>query len=259
VIDTHCHLTFEGLHDQAEAVIDRAIAAGVGRMISVGTTPDDALRAIALAERHAGVFAAVGLHPGYVRDCPDLDAVRNHLLAMAAHPRVVALGEMGLDRHWPEPTIDVQRPAFALQLSLLHACPQLPAVIHNREATSDTLAMIRDSGVPGERFVFHCFTGSRGELEAILAAGAMVSFTGAVTFKNNRALAEASDLVPLNRLMVETDAPFLTPEPHRKVRPNEPRFVTAVARFIAERRGMRYEDFDAAMDANAARFFRLPT
>ncbi len=258
MIDTHCHLTFEGLREQADDVIARAVGDGVGHMITVGTTPDDALAAIKLAEQHTCVVACVGLHPGHVRDCPDLVAVRHHLLAMAAHPRVVALGEMGLDRHWPEPTIDEQRPAFELQLSVLHECPKLPAVIHNREATDDTLAMIRASGVPGDRFVFHCFTGSRNELEAILDTGAMVSFTGAVTFKNSRALAEASDLVPLDRLMVETDAPFLTPEPYRKIRPNEPRYVIATADFLAARRGMSRQAFAAATDANARRFFRWP-
>lgn len=258
MIDTHCHLTFEGLRDLADEVIARAVADGVNHMISVGTTPDDALSAMALAQRHTCVFAAVGLHPGNVRQCPDLVAVRERLLSMVANPRVVALGEMGFDRHYPEPTIDEQRPAFELQLSLLQELPRLPGIIHNREATDDTLAAIRNSGVPGNRFVFHCFTGPRQDLVDILDLGAMVSFTGAVTFKNSRALAEASDLVPLDRLMVETDSPFLTPEPHRKVRPNEPRFVIAVARFLADRRGMPYDDFAAATDANAKQFFRWP-
>lgn len=257
MIDTHCHLTFEGLHAQADDVVARAAAAGVDRMISVATTPDDAEAVLQLTQRHAGVCAAVGLHPGYVRECPDLEAVRMRLATAAAHPRVVALGEMGLDRHWPEPSVDEQRPAFALQLSLMRDLPHLPAVIHNREATADTLAMIRASGIPGRRFVFHCFTGPREDLLAILDAGAMVSFTGAVTFRNSRPLAEASDLVPLDRLMVETDSPFLTPEPHRKVRPNEPRFVVDVARFLAARRQMPLADFAAAVDANAQRFFNL--
>src|SRR5699024_8927949 len=116
--------------------------------------------------------------------------------------------------------------------------------------TEDTLAMLRDSGLPAERFVFHWFTGEAAELDAILEFGAMVSLTGIVTFKSAAALAEASDRIPLDRLMIETDSPFLTPEPFRKVRPNEPRYVAQVARFLAGRRGMDVEDFAAKMDAN---------
>lgn len=258
MIDTHCHVTFEGLREQTEAVIARAAEAGVNRMISVGTTPEDARRAIRLAEQFPGVYAAAGLHPSHSRECPDLGGLERELREVMAHPRVVALGEMGFDRHYPEPTIDEQRPAFELQLTLMRDTPDLPGIIHNREATADTLAAIRASGVRGDRFVFHCFTGPRHDLEAILDLGAMVSFTGAVTFKNSRELAETSDLVPLDRLMVETDAPFLTPEPHRKIRPNEPRFVVDVARFLAARRGMTYDAFEAATDANARRFFRWP-
>lgn len=254
MIDTHCHLTFDGLREQADAVIRRAIDAGVDRMISVGTTPDDALRAIALAERHEAVYATAGLHPHYVRDGADDKAVTTHLLAMSAHPKVVALGEMGLDRHYPDPPIEDQRRAFALQLALLRDLP-LPGVIHNREATDETIAMIRESGVPGDRFVFHCFTGSRDEARAILDLGSMISFTGIVTFRNSTDLADASDLVPLDRLLIETDSPFLTPEPHRRIRPNESRFIVDVARFLAQRRRMGEAEFAAATDANARRFF----
>lgn len=257
MIDTHCHLTYEGLHSQADEVIARAQAAGVDRMISVATTPDDAQELLRLVSRHRGVYAAVGLHPGYAGEHADLDLVRRRLRTLAAAAPVVALGEMGLDRHWPEPPLDQQRPAFEMQLSLLREWPRMPGIVHNREATEQTLEMIRDSGVSGDRLVFHCFTGSRQELLDILDLGAMVSFTGVVTFRNNRELAGISDLVPLDRIMIETDAPFLTPEPHRKVRPNEPRFVVEVARFLAARRALPVEEFVAVVDANARRFFAL--
>ena len=254
--DTHCHLTYDGLHERAADVIAAAHAAGVDRMISVGTTPDDALAAVKLAERHAGVFAAAGLHPHYVAGA-EKHAVVTHLSILLGHPKVVALGEMGLDRHYPEPPLDPQREAFAWQLELLAQTPGVPAIIHNREATDETLAMIAAHGLPGSRFVFHCFTGSAAELDAILATGAMVSITGIATFKNSRDLADATDRIPLDRLMVETDSPFLTPEPFRKVRPNEPRFVPHVAAFLAQRRGMSAAEFTAAVDANADRFFGL--
>jgi TatD DNase family protein len=264
MIDTHCHLTYEGLHERVEQVTSAAAAAGVERMISVGTSPNDAAKAVALAERFDGrdsgprVFATAGLHPHYAGNVTDQAALRAGLAQLLQHPRTVALGEMGLDRHYPEPPMDRQRAAFATQLELMADGGWAgPAIVHNREATGATLAMIADHGIDGSRLVFHCFTGSVAEVEQILEIGAMVSFTGIVTFGGARAVAEASDLVPLARLMVETDSPYLTPAPHRQVRPNEPRYVVEVARFLAARRGLATEEFVAAVDANAERFFGL--
>ncbi|MEX0653167.1 MAG: TatD family hydrolase, partial [Phycisphaeraceae bacterium] len=234
MIDTHCHLTFPQLFDQLDAVLARAHGEGVDCMITVGTSPDDAERAAALAAAEEDIFATSGLHPHYVEKWDDRPALVDRLTTLAGHPQVVAMGEMGLDYHYPDPPRDVQQRAFGWQLEMLADLPRdLPIVIHNRKATDDVLAMIRDAGLPGERFVFHCFTGDRAELDAILATGAMVSFTGIVTFSSARDLAEASDAVPIERLMIETDSPYLTPEPHRKVRPNEPRYVADVARFLA--------------------------
>ena len=258
MIDTHCHLTFKGLHERAGEVVARAHEAGVDRMISVGTTPDDARHAAQLAATLPGVYASAGLHPHYVTPWRDGQAVRAALRELVQLPRVVALGEMGLDRHYPEPPLDEQRRAFAWQLELAAELPGLPIIIHNREATADTLAMLRDSGLDPARFVFHCFTGSRAELDDILSFGAMVSFTGVVTFRNALPLAQAAAAVPAQRIMVETDSPFLTPEPHRKVTPNEPRFVRRVAEFLAQVRGEEPAAFVARVDANAQRFFRLP-
>lgn len=258
MIDTHCHLTYDGLRERVEDVLAAAVAAGVDRFVSVGTSPADAREAIALAERHDNVSATVGLHPHHAAEEDDLPALLRAMQGLASHPRVVALGEMGLDRHYPEPAMDLQRAAFETQLDLASDFPDLPVIIHNREATDDTLAILRTAGLPGERFVFHCFTGSADELDAALDFGALVGFTGIVTFGSARDLAQASDRVPLDRLLIETDSPYLTPEPHRKVRPNEPRYVADVARFLAARRGMTLADFVAAVDANAERFFRLP-
>ncbi len=258
MIDTHCHLTYKGLHERVDDVIASAVAAGVDRMISVGTSPADARKAVALTRRYDNVYATVGLHPHYAADWPSPTLLAEALSELVEEPKVVALGEMGLDKHYPGPPLAMQRSAFAAQLELAESFPALPIVIHNREATDDTLAMIMDSGLPGKRFVFHCFTGTPTEAEKILAIGAMVSFTGIVTFKNAIAIAEASDLVPLDRLMIETDSPYLAPEPHRKVRPNEPKYVVHVAEFLARRRGMAVDDFVQAVDANAERFFGLP-
>ena len=257
MIDTHCHLTFPGLHERVEQVIANAKAAGVDRIITVGTSPDDARRAIALADRHADVFAAVGLHPHDTAQWADRALVGAAIRELAVHPKVVALGEMGLDRHYGDPPIDIQRRGFAWQLELAAEISDLPVIIHNRQATGETVEMIRQAGLPGQRFVFHCFTGTTDELEIVLDHGAMVSFTGIVTFKNSGELAKTSDRVPIGRLLIETDSPYLSPEPHRKVRPNEPRYVTEVAGFLAARRGMPVDRFTACVDANAERFFRL--
>ena len=261
MIDTHCHLTYDGLFERVDQVLAAARTTGVQAMVCVATSPDDAQRAVALAERCDGVFAAIGLHPCYAQHWPDRAAVVDTLAQLAQHPKVVALGEMGLDRHYPDPPLDVQRPALTWQLELAAALTPtkpLPVIIHNREATADTLAVIRASGIPGERFVFHCFTGNDEELDAVLGLGAMVGFTGIVTFKNARGLAASAARVPLSRLLIETDSPYLTPEPYRKVKTNEPRYVAQVARFLAGQRGMTESAFIAATDANARRFFNLP-
>ena len=258
MIDTHCHLTYDGLHERVDQVLAAAATAGVDRMITVGTTPADAERARALAHRKSNVYFTAGLHPHHAEQYPDKAALQDALREKLADNKCVAIGEMGLDRHYPDPPMDVQRRVFDWQLELASADGfDKPVIIHNREATDDTLAVLRASAIDPARFVFHCFTGSAAELDAILHFGAMVSFTGIVTFNSAKALAQASDGVPLDRLMIETDSPYLTPEPYRKTRPNEPRYVADVARFLAARRDMTLQDFTAAADANAQRFFGL--
>jgi TatD DNase family protein len=257
MIDTHCHLTYQPLLGQVESVLQRAAQAGVDRMITVGTSPDDARQAAALAQAHASVFATVGLHPHYADQWRDEAMVRETMLELSQQPKVVALGEMGLDRHYADPPIDSQRRALQWQLDVARQS-DLPVIIHNREATDEILAILRDSGISPGRFVFHCFTGQPAELEAVLTFGGMVSFTGIVTFRSARALGESTAMVPENRIMIETDSPYLTPEPHRKVKTNEPCYVPHVAAYVAGVRGMDVNDFIALSDANAERFFRLP-
>lgn len=258
MIDTHCHLTYDALHERIDAVLAAAGEAGVDRMISVGTTPVDAERARALAQRKTDVYFTAGLHPHYAEQYPDRAALLEALREKLEDDKCVAIGEMGLDRHYSDPPMQAQRRAFTWQLELAaDSDVPLPIVIHNREATDETLARLSDSAIDPSRFVFHCFTGSAAELDAILDFGAMVSLTGIVTFGSAKALAQATDRIPLDRLMIETDSPYLTPAPHRKVRPNEPRYVADVARFLAERREMSLDDFVAAVDSNALRFYRL--
>lgn len=257
MIDTHCHLTFRGLHDRLDEVLAGAAEAGVDRMIDVGTTPDDARQAHQLAQQHAHVFSTVGLHPLHVDECDDRAALESALHELIDQPNVVALGEMGLDKHYDEPPLADQRERFQWQLELAAQYPHKPIIIHNRKATDETLAMLREAGFAGDRYVFHCFAGEPEEARKILDFGAMISFTGIVTFKNAKGVAQAADLVPWDRIMVETDAPFLTPEPHRQIKPNEPRYVANVAHFLAERWNIKTAEAIAAFDANAERFFGL--
>ncbi len=257
MIDTHCHLTYDQLSSQIDDVIARAHAAGVDRMITIGTSPQDAQKSIAFASRYPGVYAAAGVHPHYSAAHQDAALLKDQLRALLAAPRVVAIGEMGLDRHYSDPTIDVQKVTFAIQLELAKELDK-SVIIHSRESVADTLPMLRDSGISGDRFVFHCFTGTDAELDAILAFGAYVSFTGVVTFKNSDALTASACRVPLDRLMIETDAPYLTPAPHRKVKTNEPSYLPYTAAHLAKARNIDYPAFLKTVDANADRFFRLP-
>ncbi len=256
MIDTHCHLTFPELHSRLDAVIQAAAQAGVTKMITVGTTPADAENARQIAEKYPSVFFSVGIHPHYGPQVASHELP--HLAQIAQHPRCVAFGEMGVDYHYDDPPRKQQHEYFAAQLEVIrYSQSQKPIIIHCRKAVDDTLAIIRSSGLDGGRFVFHCFTEPPQEVSKALDLGAMVSFTGIVTYKNAPEVRESAKLVPMDRIMVETDAPYLSPEPHRRIRPNEPQYVIATARFLADLKGMSYEDFESLADANARRFFRL--
>jgi TatD DNase family protein len=266
VIDTHCHLTSKHLWPRVDQVIADAEQAGVDRMISVGITPGDSRRAATLATERSNIFSSVGGHPLHALECVDHEELQSVFRELAPLPQVVALGEMGLDKHYDEPPLEDQRRLFRWQLELIceldaagsQAGGCKPIIIHNRKATDETLSMIRDSGIAGDRFVFHCFTGASAELDQILAIGAMISFTGITTFKNAKDIAACAGRMPMDRIMIETDSPYLTPDPHRKIFPNEPKFVKHVADCIAMQKDMSAQDFVAAVDGNAERFFGLP-
>ncbi len=255
MIDTHCHLTFDKLSHRLEEVFAGALEMGVDRMITVGTSPANSRQGVKLAERYDHVFATVGLHPCYSGECLDEAEVKGVLTELVDHPKVVAFGEMGLDKHWDEPVFDIQERAFQWQLEVVKDLSQIPIVIHNRKATDETLSILKNSRIPAERFVFHCFTGEVDEFDKIMDFGAMVSFTGVCTFKSAKHLAECAGRMPIERLMIETDSPYLTPEPYRKTHPNEPKYVSAIAAYLAKARGMSLDDFVVAMDGNADRFF----
>ncbi len=256
MIDTHCHLTFPQLIEQTDAVIERAAKAGVDRMITIGASPDDAEFARSIAAHRANVWFAAGIHPHYVAEMPD-DAV-GRTVRLAGDAGCVAVGEMGLDYHYDDPPRDVQQRWFTAQLqAYTEADLDKPIIIHCRKAVADTLAIIGESGIDPQRFVFHCFTEPPAECRRVLDAGCRASFTGIVTYKNAPEVRESCKLTPDDRIMLETDSPYLSPEPHRKVRPNEPRFVADIYRFVAELRGVDLDAFIAQTDANAEAFFNI--
>ena len=249
ITDTHCHLD---MLDDAEGALDRARAAGVARVITIGVDAATSELAVGFARAHEGVWATVGLHPHDAKD--RTDALMARLGELARDPVVCGIGEAGLDYHYDNSPREQQRAVFAEQLRLAKDSEKA-LVIHSRDAWDDTFAILQDEGVP-ERFVFHCFSGGPAEAERALALGAVLSFSGVVTFRNATDLQEAAKMTPLDRMVVETDAPFLTPHPHRG-RPNEPAFVAHTAEAIAGLRGVGLGELAEATDAAASRLFGL--
>jgi TatD DNase family protein len=243
--DAHCHID-DRLPGGAEAAVAEARAAGVTRMITVGCDEASSRTAIEMAARFDDVFATVGVHPHEAKD--GIGFVEELLGA----PKVVAVGECGLDYHYDHSPRDVQREVFAAQIALAHR-HDATLVIHTREAWEDTFDILRAEGAPA-RTVFHCFTGGPDEARRCLDLGAFLSFSGIVTFKSATDVQDAAVLCPAERLLVETDSPYLAPVPHRGGR-NEPVQVTRVAEVIAELRGISVREIEDATDANFARLF----
>ncbi|HEX9775142.1 MAG TPA: TatD family hydrolase [Actinomycetota bacterium] len=249
LVDTHCHLDMLG---DVAAALGRMAEAGVDRCVTIGVE-GSMQEAVALAEAHEQVFATVGIHPHEAKTRTDAAIAR--LTELAEHPKVVGIGEAGLDYHYDNSPRDVQRAVFAEQVRIANALAA-PLVVHTREAWDDTFAILADEGLP-DRVVFHCFTGGPAEAERALAAGAALSFSGVVTFNSAGDVRAAAGLAPLDRIVVETDSPFLTPVPHRG-RQNEPAFVRLVASAIAQVKGVDEAEVAASTTATAARLFGLP-
>lgn len=249
--DSHCHLNYKGLAEDQPAILERARAAGVVAMLNIATREREWDAVLATAEREPDVWATVGIHPHEADEHPHVDTAR--LVARARHPRVVGIGESGLDYHYDHSDRARQQASFRAHLA---ACREtgLPIVVHTRDAEDDTLAILSDElgkgAFPG---VIHCFTASGAFADAALAMGFHISISGIVTFRNARDLQETAARLPADRLLIETDSPFLAPVLHRG-RPCEPAFVADTARFLAELRG---EGESALADATAANFYAL--
>ncbi len=240
--DSHGHL------DPDDDGVTEARAAGVERLIDVGTDVATSRAALDLADRHEGVWATAGVHPHQASSGID------GLKALLDDGRAVAVGECGLDYHYDHSPRPVQREVFAAQIAIAHA-RRLPLVIHTREAWDDTFEILVAEGVP-ESTVFHCFTGGPAEARRALDLGAWLSFSGIVTFPRADDVRAAAELAPLDRILVETDAPYLAPVPHRG-RPNRPALLPAVGLGLAGAKGLDAATVAAATSANAARAFAL--
>jgi len=254
LIDSHAHLDDAQYDDDRAEMLARARAAGVVQVVNVGYDLPSSSRALALAAEYDFIFAAVGVHPHEVRELPPdyLERLRE----MCRRPGVVALGEIGLDYYRDLSPREVQRKVFREQLALAREL-DLPVIIHDRDAHGDVLDILRKDGVGPAGGVMHCFAGSLEMAAACMEMGFYISFAGPVTYPNARRPKEVAAAVPLERLLVETDAPYLAPQVHRGKR-NEPAYVRHVAEQIAALRGIAVEELARATTANARRLFGLP-
>jgi TatD DNase family protein len=256
LFDTHAHLDQPDFDADRSDVIARARDAGVGDVIAIGTSAATSAVCLRLAGEFDGVHAAVGMQPNYIAEAQPGDWER--IVALCREPGVVAIGETGLDRHWDFTPFDVQQDYFDRHMRLA-AERGLPFVVHMRDCDDDILAMLRDAHARGPLVgVMHSFTGSRAMAEECLAMGLYISFAGMVTYKKSDELRAVAVVVPADRILVETDSPYLSPEPVRKVKRNEPAHVQHTAACLAEVRGVSVETLAAETTANARRLF-LPT
>ncbi len=261
LVDTHCHLDAPQLAGEPTAdVVARAAAAGVARMVTIGTDVASSRRAVELAAAHPAVWAAVGIDPNSAAEADD--AALAAIEALARSPRVVAIGEIGLDYYWNQAPRDVQARVFQAQLELATRLG-LPVVIHCRDAHADAADQLAawaagaDRGRTGPRGIMHCFSGDLAGARRLADLGFAISLAGPVTYKNAATAREVAAALPLDWLVVETDAPYLAPHPHRGQR-NEPALVRHTAAFVAELRGLPAEALARATSATAARVFGWP-
>lgn len=257
LIDTHTHLDDARYNDDREATLARAREAGVDAFITIGCDLATSRSAVALADQHPSIYASIGVHPHEVKRIAD--GWYEEFRSLAKHTKVVAYGEIGLDYHYNHSTPDEQRERFREQVRLARELA-LPVIIHTREAQEDTIAILTEERAEDIGGVFHCFSGNAQLAQEALALGFYLSFSGIVTFQNATGLREIARTVPLDRLLIETDCPYLTPVPYRGQR-NEPAFVAYVARLLASLRtdepGMTVERLGEITSANAKRLFKI--
>jgi len=253
LVDTHVHLNARQFSDDRDEVIQRAFDAGVSRMVVVGFDEETIRLAMEIVEEHDDIYAAVGWHPVDAIDYKEAHLER--LEELSKHPKVVAIGEMGLDYHWDTSPKNVQEQVFRKQIRLAKKV-KMPIIIHNREATTDVIRILQEEKVEEIGGIMHCYSGTMEEVQPCLDMNFHISLGGPVTFKNAKEAKEVAKIIPLDKLLVETDAPFLAPHPYRGKR-NEPSYVTLVAKEIAQLRGMEYEEVANITTKNALNFFGI--
>jgi TatD DNase family protein len=254
LIDAHAHLTFAELAGDIEGVLARSRAAGVVGWVTVGTGYEENVKAVALAQTHEGIWAGVGIHPHYAKDATFTEIIA--LKVFAKQPKVVAIGETGLDFHYNFSKQDAQKTIFRAQLKIA-AETGLPVIVHSRNAFDETMEILGEFEGKLKNVVFHCFGGDAAQAKIVVEKGWYVSFTGVVTFKNATVAREAAAAVPLERMMVETDCPYMTPEPMRKQKVNEPSLMVHTAAKLAEIKGVPVEVFAEIVTKATTTFFGI--
>lgn len=252
-IDTHVHLNADQYEEDLQEVIDRALEAKVERMVVIGFDRKTIERTMQLIEQYDFVYGVIGWHPVDAIDCTQQDL--EWIEQLASHPKIVGIGETGLDYYWDKSPKDVQQELFRKQIQLAQKI-NLPIVIHNRDATGDVVQILREENAASVGGVMHCFSGSVETARECIAMNFKISLGGPVTFKNARLPKEVATEIALEHLMIETDAPYLAPHPHRGKR-NEPAFVPLVAEEIARLKGLTIEEIAQATTANAKNFFGI--
>jgi len=252
-IDTHVHLNADQYENDVEEVIARAQDAGVTKMVVVGFDRKTINRAMELTEQYPFIYAVVGWHPVDAIDCTEEDL--KWIESLAAHPKVVGIGETGLDYHWEKSPKDIQQEIFRKQIQLAKKV-NLPIIIHNRDATADVVRILREEDAAQTGGIMHCFGGSVETAKECIAMNFMISLGGPVTFKNARMPKEVAKEISLDHLLIETDAPYLSPHPYRGKR-NEPSYVTLVAEEIANLKEITVEEVAKATTVNALKVFKI--
>jgi len=252
-IDTHVHLNADQYEEDLQDVINRALEAKVEKMVVIGFDRKTIERTMELIEQYDFVYGVIGWHPVDAIDCTQEDL--EWIEELAAHPKIVGIGETGLDYYWDKSPNDVQQALFRKQIQLAQKI-DLPIIIHNRDATGDVVNILREENAASVGGVMHCFSGSVETARECIAMNFMISLGGPVTFKNARLPKEVATDIPLEHLMIETDAPYLAPHPYRGKR-NEPAFVPLVAEEIARLKGLTIEEIAQATTDNAKKFFGI--
>jgi TatD DNase family protein len=252
LVDSHCHLDFPDFSGRLPQVIESMKDSGITAAVCIGVSMESMQTVLSLAEKHACLYASVGVHPEH-QDCiePSLD----QLISLAQHPKVIGIGETGLDYYWHKDCPEWQRDRFRVHIRAARQCGK-PLIVHTRDAAEDTLRLMREEGAGETGGVMHCFTETMEVAASALDLGFYISFSGIVTFKNAKSIKEVAKSIPLDRILIETDAPYLAPVPYRG-KTNEPAYVRYVAEEIARLRNLPIEDVAQATTENFCRLFKV--